>query len=85
MPAPDAPINMDTVRARQAQDRLRMAAMDSYEAYLISRSRGVRSAIQPAWSCWRRSEQHYLETCNRTAWGAPGEPADRGWRGQVMH
>ena len=74
MPALEGPINMGTVRARQAQDRMRMAAMDAYEAYLISRSRGVRSAIQPAWGCWRRAEQMYLATCNPTSWTAPGKP-----------
>lgn len=78
MPAPDLPINLDTIRARQEQERLRLAAESAYQTYLISRSRGVAAAVEPALACWRSAEQRYLLTCHTSKGAAPGDAESLG-------
>lgn len=75
---PDRPTNLEAVRARHAQERLMLAAVDSYQTYLISRSSGVESAIRPAWQCWQIAQRRYLTTCNSSKWAAPGSAESLG-------
>ncbi len=74
----DLPTNMGTIRPRQEQDRLRLAARDAYVIYLISRSRGVLSAVEPALACWRSAEERYLLTCHASKGAAPGDAENLG-------
>ncbi len=74
----ELPSNLDTIRARQEQERLRLAAVDAYGTYLISMSRGVPSAVEPALACWRSAERRYLLTCHPSRWAVPGDAENPG-------
>lgn len=74
----DLPTNLDSIRARQEQERLRLDAEAAYQTYLISRSAGVAAAVDPALACWRSAEQRYLLTCHATERAAPGDAESLG-------
>ena len=78
MSAPNVPRNPSEVAARRAHEETRQEAVDAYETYLISRSRGVESAIRPAWQCWQHAQRKYLLTCHPSKWAAPGDAENPG-------
>ena len=78
MSAPDfLPTNPNDLAARREHDALRIKALTAYEGFLISRARGIRSAVEPARMCWERAQKQYLLTCppmERAASGSPESP-----------
>lgn len=79
MPTPEEfPTNPESVAARREHDTLMAEAVIAYESYLISRSRGVRSAVEPAHVVWMRAHHKYLLTCHPSEWAAPGDAENPG-------